>query len=90
MTTRRRSTREEQQTKEESPERVKENKGGHWFSTNPSKQWGEKFYLFYSIFWIGLFGAVVFFEFYKVLSLYPHEWSDTILYRFGRTLVIPP
>jgi cycloeucalenol cycloisomerase len=26
--------------------------GGHWFSRNPSKAWGEKFFLAYSVWWM--------------------------------------
>ena len=26
--------------------------GGHWFSRNPSKVWGEKFFLAYSVWWM--------------------------------------
>ena len=39
---------------------------GYWFSKNPSKRWGEIFFLYYSVFWIGIFGGVVVLESYKV------------------------
>ena len=32
--------------------RVAAAEGGHWFSRNPSKAWGEKFFLAYSPFWM--------------------------------------
>lgn len=31
----------------------------HWFSKNPSKRWGDLFFLIYTPIWIGLFGGVV-------------------------------
>ena len=37
-----------------------------WFSTNPSKRWGEIFFLAYSPVWILIFGGVVATEMYKV------------------------
>ncbi|EGG13673.1 Cycloeucalenol cycloisomerase [Cavenderia fasciculata] len=37
----------------------------HWFSRVPSKAWAEKFFLYYSPIWIGLFGFVVVSEVYK-------------------------
>jgi hypothetical protein len=39
---------------------------GYWLSKNPSKRWGEIFFIYYSVFWIGIFGGVVVLESYKV------------------------
>eukprot|EP00026_Physarum_polycephalum_P003552 Phypoly_transcript_03565.p1 GENE.Phypoly_transcript_03565~~Phypoly_transcript_03565.p1 ORF type:complete len:322 (+),score=42.13 Phypoly_transcript_03565:311-1276(+) len=39
-----------------------------WFSTNPSKRWGEIFFLKYSIVWILIFGGVVVTEIYKTFG----------------------
>src|SRR5688572_19872325 len=33
--------------------------GGHWFSRNPSKAWGEKFFLYYSLFWMTGMGVLM-------------------------------
>jgi cycloeucalenol cycloisomerase len=30
-----------------------------WWAASPSKQWGERFFLAYSVYWISLFGSVV-------------------------------
>ncbi len=42
----------------------------HWFSKNESKKWGEKFFLYYSIFWIAIFAFVVASKMYMVSQLF--------------------
>ena len=39
--------------------RVAAVEGGHWFSRNPSKAWGEKFFLAYTPFWIAAMGVLM-------------------------------
>jgi len=47
----------------------------YWFSKNPSKNWGEKFFLWYSPVWISFFGLVVVTETYHAFR----NWEYTLL-----------
>lgn len=33
--------------------------GGRWFSVNEDKAWAERFFLWFSVYWIGVFAWVV-------------------------------
>jgi hypothetical protein len=54
-------------SKEEEEIKVKDSKG-YWFSKNPSKNWAEKFFLAYTVYWIFLFAIVVGTKLYEVIK----------------------
>jgi cycloeucalenol cycloisomerase len=39
---------------------AEQSEAGRWFSLNPSKAWGEKFFLAYSVFWMAGMGVLMF------------------------------
>ena len=49
---------------------------------NPSKVWGEKFFAWYSIVWVAIFGCVVVTEVYK-------QWGDMEYMALGLLLALP-
>jgi hypothetical protein len=36
-----------------------------WASNNASKEWAEQFYLYYSIYWIGIIAIIVAFQLFE-------------------------
>lgn len=49
---------------------------------NPSKAWGEKFFIGYCVIWISIFGAVVITEVYKT-------WNDIGFMTIGIVVALP-
>jgi len=53
-----------------------------WFSSNAEKAWTEKFFLYYSIYWISLFGLVVITNAYL-------DWKDTGYLVLSTIMILP-
>ena len=51
--------------------RVDNTRQSKWLSTSPGKRWTEKYFLWYSVFWISWFGAIVLTEAYENFQ----EWE---------------
>lgn len=54
----------------------------HQTLLNPSKAWGETFFLWYSVVWISIFGSVVVTEVYKT-------WNDIGFMCIGLAVALP-